>query len=162
MKALEPVKRSELSQKYVHVYNLTQTGQPICINEYATKIAQHSRTHVLQIDDFQAIGNPLQQYQVDESFKPHELINTSRKGRVRHIFCPQNDINQPHQFFSKCVEAKRRGVFQFPRVIDENHDSGTRHHWRKGGKTEQFIIDTRCKEEKERVKKNIRRTNFKK
>jgi len=162
MKALQPVARSELSQKYVHVYNLTRSGQPICINEYATKIAQHSRTHVIQIDDFQSIGHNLLRYQIDDSFKPHEMINTSRQGRARHIFCPQNDIRQPHQFFSKCVETKGRGVFQFPRIIEENHDSGSRHHWNRGGKTEQFIIDVRSKEEKERVKKNIRRTNFKK
>ena len=32
---------------------LTQTGEPICIIEYATKIATNSRTQVILLEDFQ-------------------------------------------------------------------------------------------------------------
>ena len=34
-------------------YEVTHDGDVICINEYATQIAQSSATHVIQINDIQ-------------------------------------------------------------------------------------------------------------
>ena len=44
-------KEAEESE-YYRWMELTAYGEPICINEYATKIAALKSTHVIQLDDF--------------------------------------------------------------------------------------------------------------
>ena len=36
---------------YLPYYELTSLGEPICLNEYATRIAGNEATHVIQFDD---------------------------------------------------------------------------------------------------------------
>ena len=40
--------------RYFKWLELTCEGEPICINEYATLIAEENQVHVLQLDDYQA------------------------------------------------------------------------------------------------------------
>ena len=42
--------------KFVPHYEMTSRGQPICINEYATEIAEGKHTHVIHIDDWDQMG----------------------------------------------------------------------------------------------------------
>ena len=42
---------SKTDSKFFEQFELTFDGQPICLNEYATWIAEEANTHVILIDD---------------------------------------------------------------------------------------------------------------
>ena len=75
---------------YVRRLALTQTGEPICFNEYATKIAANSRTQVILLEDFQGdtAGEPDDIDYIDCDCKPQELVLESRHGWSRLHYAP--------------------------------------------------------------------------
>ena len=70
---------------YERMLALTQTGEPICLNEYATKIAANSRTQVILLEDFQSDTAffPTSIDYINRDCKPQELVLESRHGRSR-------------------------------------------------------------------------------
>ena len=42
---------SKVDSKFFEQFELTFNGKPICLNEYATWIAEEANTHVILIDD---------------------------------------------------------------------------------------------------------------
>ena len=79
--------------KYFKWMEVSAYGEPICINEYATRIAAHPSTHVLQLNDFQS-ENPYQikKEHIDYNATFYELVLESRSGRSNHTFIYECDI----------------------------------------------------------------------
>ena len=70
---------------YLRMLALTQTGEPICLNEYATKIATNLRTQVILFEDWQRdtfSESKILDY-INRDSKPQELVLESRHGRSR-------------------------------------------------------------------------------
>ena len=110
--------------KYCQRYELTFKGEPICITEYATRIAGRMNTHVIQIDDFQwEAQQDLRSSLVAPNSEFHELVLTERKGRKRHTFTYDTSITKLHQLFTSEIK-KGIEVFQIPYIFDVNGAGG--------------------------------------
>ena len=77
------------NSEYFKWLELTSLGEPICINEYATRIAQiGSSVHVIQLDDFQAdMAQLLKPEHICYYVTFYEMVLTKREGRDRFTFC---------------------------------------------------------------------------
>ena len=85
---------------------MTQTGEPICLNEYATKIATNSRTQVILLEDFQGdtAGEPRSIDYINRDSKPQELVLESRHGRSRLHHVPIAEMGKLNQFIKNAKE----------------------------------------------------------
>ena len=126
----ETAKDSEL---YRH-FEITYDGQPLCINEYATWIAEESNTHVIQIadhfepkDEFNDFTKRIHILDIERDYddkkfnnavvknfvvdgEKHEyakLLKTRTEGRSRHYFF--NDCGTEH-LYQALQKRKDAGV----------------------------------------------------
>ena len=68
---------------YFKWLELTSLGEPICINEYATRIAQVGKSiHVVQLNDFQSdMPYRLKQENINYYVQFYEMVLQERSGR---------------------------------------------------------------------------------
>ena len=96
-------------------YETTIFGQPLCLNEYATTIAEGPSTHVLLIDDDQGDLNcQLEEYHIPETAEFHELVLEKRQGRQRSIFLPMTMINKLYQNCERMKNQLKLSKLQIP------------------------------------------------
>ena len=65
---------SDDGSHYRACFELTEQGEPICLSEYACRLANNTQTHVLHLNDFQ----------------PEVLVNL-KKFHIKHDYANQHD-----------------------------------------------------------------------
>ena len=100
--------QSQHSHGYYRQYSLTRLGQPICLNEYATQIAEGPSTHVFLLEDTQADMIPQIDHhsQIQEHAQFDELKLETRPGRVRLTHVHTAHVDQLYHFFKGCREQQ--------------------------------------------------------
>ena len=88
------------SKKYDQ-YLIACDKKALAMNEYGTRLASVSSTHVLQLDDLQA------GIDIDWKSNFHELVLAERPGRSRHSFSKKCDIKQIAEHFKDSSEQHK-------------------------------------------------------
>ena len=95
-KNLYPDSNSTDSKFFEH-FELTFDGQPICLNEYATWIAEESNTHVILIDDqYDLMEEPLKFYKaICPTYGEQNVVETKMwKINSPPILEQENDLGR--------------------------------------------------------------------
>ena len=71
---------------------MNHIGQPICINEYATDIAEGPNSHVMHFNDFNPENDHISQEHIDMKENFQEFILKKRTGRACNSFIPECNI----------------------------------------------------------------------
>ena len=74
---IENEDKSKIKNRYV----LTCEGEPICLNEYCTKIANYTNVHVVELDTLQD-DYAIKEGHVNQECEWNELVLTARPGRA--------------------------------------------------------------------------------
>ena len=148
---------------YFKWLELTYYGEPICINEYATRIAQCSESvHVIQLNDFQAdLPSTLKGQHIDYNCEAYELVLNERPGHVRFTFANECNIEQTANKFKIRRNEHKIHVFQIPYHLQNvaNEDTVA---WEEIDEPDQVIFDLRDPYEKEAAQFNQTCRTFKK
>ena len=106
----------EKSTGYVAEYGLTQKGDPICLNEYATDIlAKNMNTHVQLFEDFSTgMGPALKEEYINKNANFNDFMLKSRLGRSRLTYAFNMKCEKMYQFFSDFRQKQERHIIQIP------------------------------------------------
>ena len=130
--------------EYFKWLELTQLGEPICINEYATRIAQvGSSIHVIQLDDFQAdMAVRLKEEHINFYVKFYEMVLSKRDGRDRFTFCNDCALDNIEAQLRQRRKEQKVHVIQMPYHLHYTAGADYR-KWHELKEPEQVIFDLR-------------------
>ena len=86
---LENEDKSKLFNRYV----LTCKGEPICLNEYCTRIANYKNVHIVELDSLQD-DYIIQEEHIDYQCDWNELVLSARPGRANFTLVQDCDLKE--------------------------------------------------------------------
>ena len=101
-KEFKPIPDCEYGNEHYPQYILAKDDEPICMTEYACRLAQGSSTHVIQIDMIEPNAFP------NWDVEWNELTLKQREGRSRHSFVKQCDIKNLRTAIQTLYKQPRR------------------------------------------------------
>ena len=140
-------------------FALTTDGEPICLLEYATEIASFSGVHVLFMQDWDPTKNSkLGQVHLKEGANPYEKVLAERPGQEDISIFNNVLMTQFNSYFKDARLKEGRDIFQFPFHMKE---AGIELYALNVQRTDEFMIDMRSEEKKEKIRKNRPLTTLK-
>ena len=87
-------------------YGLTSTGEPICLNEYSTRVANYKNVHVVQLDSIQNDFKLKAEY-IDYEGDWNELDLDDRSGRSNFTYVYSCSFKELRYGVEKIKENER-------------------------------------------------------
>ena len=106
--------KSRLFNRYV----LTSDGQPICLNEYATRIANYKNVHVVELDSIQN-DYLLREHHIDFDCNWNELVLKDRQGRSNLTLVQDCDFKELKESIHHMKQTHERIVFLIPYHLEK-------------------------------------------